>query len=55
MLIDGTPEPVALAANLERHLVDMPLVAGACTPTRESRGVAWAELRAVGRLILARP
>ena len=46
MLIDGAPEPVALAADLERQLVHMPLVAGACTPTTESRGVAWAELRA---------
>ncbi len=46
VLIDGAPQPVALPADLERHLVQMPLVAGTCTPTTESRGVARAELRA---------
>src|SRR3954451_12428052 len=27
VLVDGSPQPVALAANLEQHLVQMPLVA----------------------------
>ena len=29
MLINGSPQPVAFAADLQRHLVQMPLVAGA--------------------------
>ena len=28
MLINGSPQPVAFAADLQRHLVEMPLVAG---------------------------
>ena len=28
VLIDGPPQPVALAVDLEQHLVQMPLVAG---------------------------
>jgi hypothetical protein len=48
VLINRPPQPVALAADFERHLVQMPLVTSACTPTTESRGVARAELRAPG-------
>ena len=29
VLIDGSPQPVAFAADLQRHFVQMPLVAGA--------------------------
>ncbi len=31
VLINGTPQPVAFAADPQRHLVEMPLVAGTCS------------------------
>jgi acetyl esterase/lipase len=36
VLIDGSPQSVSFATDLERHLIQMPLVASAYTPTVES-------------------
>ena len=46
VLIDGSPEPVAVAADLERYFVQMPLVASSYSSSTQPRRVARAELRA---------
>src|SRR5437870_10648079 len=46
VLVDGSPEPVAFAADLERYLVQMPLVASSDSSSTQPRGEAGAELRA---------
>ena len=44
VLIDGSPEPVAFAADLERYLVQMPVVAGSDSSSTQPCGEAGAEL-----------
>jgi hypothetical protein len=46
VLIDGSPEPVAFAADLERYLVQMPLVASSYSSSTQPCGEAGSELRA---------
>ena len=46
MLIDGTPEVMLLAIDLEKHLVAVPLVAGLCTPTAQLIGKLLTKLEA---------
>ena len=46
VLIDGSPEPVAFAADLERYLVQMPLVASSYSSSTQPCGEGGAELRA---------
>jgi len=48
VLIDCPPQPVALAFDLQLHLVQVPFVAHLGTSSAQSRGVARAELRALG-------
>src|SRR6266571_1829288 len=48
VLVDCPPQPVALAFDLELHLVQMPFVTRASTPSTQSCGVARAELCAPG-------
>src|SRR6266511_2087887 len=43
VLIDSSPEPVAFAADLQRHLVQMPLVAGSHSSSSQPRGEGGAE------------
>jgi hypothetical protein len=31
VLVDRSPQPVALAANLQQHLIQVPLVTGSCS------------------------
>ena len=44
VLVDGSPEPVAFAADLERYLVQMPVVAGSDSSSTQPCGEAGAEL-----------
>src|SRR5712692_4375874 len=37
VLVDGTPQPVALAVDLQLHLVQMPFVTRPCTSSTQSR------------------
>ena len=46
MLIDGSPQPVAFAADLQRHLVQMPLVAGAYSSSTQPCSEGGAEFGA---------
>src|SRR6266849_2368911 len=46
MLINGSPQPVAFAADLQRHLVQMPLVAGAYSSSSQPYSEGGAELGA---------
>jgi len=46
VLIDGSPEPVAVAADLERYFVQMPLVASSYSSSTQPCGEGGAELRA---------
>jgi hypothetical protein len=43
MLINGSPQPVAFAADLQRHLVQMPLVAGAYSSSTQPCSEGGAE------------
>jgi hypothetical protein len=46
VLIDSSPEPVAFTADLERYLVQMPLVAGSHSSSTQPCSEGRAELRA---------
>jgi hypothetical protein len=46
VLIDGSPEPVAFAADLERYFVQMPLVASLYSSSTQACSEAGSELRA---------
>jgi hypothetical protein len=46
VLIDSSPEPVAFAADPQRHLVQMPLVAGSHSLSTQPSGEGGAELGA---------
>src|SRR6476620_9003590 len=46
ILIDGAPEIMRDAVDLEEHLVQMPFVSGTCTPSPEASGIRRAELLA---------
>src|SRR6266566_907234 len=54
LLVDCPPQPVTLALDLELHLVQVPFVTRACTPSAQFRGVAGAELRTPGANRLVR-
>ena len=43
VLVDRAPQPVALPANLQQHLVQMPLVAWLCSPAAQVGRVPRAE------------
>ena len=44
VLINGSPEVMSTAVDLEENLIQMPLVAGSSTPSPETIGVGFAEL-----------
>ncbi len=44
MLVDGPPQPVALALDLQQHLIQVPFITRVCAPAAQSRSTAWAEL-----------
>ena len=46
MLINGSPQPVAFTADLQRHLVQMPLVAGVYSSSTQPCSEGGAELGA---------
>jgi hypothetical protein len=46
VLINGSPQPMAFAADPQRHLVHMPLVAGASTSSTQLCGEGGSELGA---------
>ena len=54
VLIDGTPQPVALALDLELHLVQVPFVTRAWASPAQSGGIARAEPRTPGTNRLVR-
>lgn len=43
-IVDGTPQPVALAVDRHDHLVEMPVITGPRAQAPEVRGDAWTEL-----------
>jgi len=46
VLINGSPQPVAFAADPQRHLVQMPLIAGASASSTQPCGEGGSELGA---------
>jgi hypothetical protein len=48
VVVHGTPEPVALALDLEQQLVEMPFIAWLCSSPMETRDVIRAEPHAPG-------
>lgn len=44
VLINGSPEVMSNAVDLEENLIQMPLVAGSSTPSPEAIGIRFAEL-----------
>ena len=44
VLINGSPEVMSNAVDLEENVVQMPLVAGSSTPSPEAIGIRFAEL-----------
>jgi hypothetical protein len=50
--VDGPPQPVTLALDLELHFVQMPFIARACSPPPQSHCITWAELGHHARLVM---
>src|SRR5438105_306543 len=48
MLVDCPPVPAAFALDLQLHLIQVPFVTQACTPSTQSSGVGRPEFRAPG-------
>ena len=48
-LVDCPPEPVAFALDLQLHLIQVPFVTQACTPSTQSSGVGRAEFSSTKR------
>jgi hypothetical protein len=46
VLVDGPPQPVAFAIDLQEHLFEMPFVACGCPAAAQSGRVGWAKLGA---------